>query len=199
MMDAQSLIIFAVQEITATSPSGSLQGLVDKLKLADPGQASFNINRLLMTAVSNRKEMATKVLLVAGANINHHEEETQNTPLLTAVLKDDAEMMKLLLERGANPNASNKDGFTPLHLSVRSKSQGISMVKMLLEAGASPRMRDTQGLIPLEYFPASHYPEIHQLLRSADEEIELRLQAASTALKTGVKSMTITKKPKGRI
>jgi ankyrin repeat protein len=46
-------------------------------------------------------------------------------------------LAKLLLKRGANVHATNKDGLTPLHWAVQDhKSNGFFMAKFLLDNGA---------------------------------------------------------------
>lgn len=70
------------------------------------------------------------------------------------------ECSKLLVEAGAEINAGDKDGWTPLHCASEPKesilSQGSSrsnskdhLVKILLEAGANPNAQTSNGLSPL--------------------------------------------------
>ena len=66
------------------------------------------------------------------------------------------------LENGANPNAKDDDGWTPLHIAA---SWGhVDLVKILLERGADPRIADKWGHIPLDYAKDS---VIRSLLESA--------------------------------
>ena len=53
---------------------------------------------------------------------------------------------KLLLERGADPNATTKEGWTPLH--VAAKSGHLDMMKLLESLGASKDLKDKEGKIP---------------------------------------------------
>lgn len=55
-------------------------------------------------------------------------------PLHYATLADDAPTVATLLSRGADPNAANWLGFTPLHLAAQEGA--ISAAEMLLAAGA---------------------------------------------------------------
>ena len=49
---------------------------------------------------------------------------------------------KLLLEDGADPNAANSYGFTPLHFACEIQTRDAGMVELLLRFGADPNARD---------------------------------------------------------
>ena len=58
-------------------------------------------------------------------------------------------MALLLLEAGANPNARNNEGETPLHhVYMGVHSAGLEFVVHLLDAGADPNARDNLGHLP---------------------------------------------------
>ena len=61
--------------------------------------------------------------------------------------------MKALLAAGANPNARNKWGWTPLHLAAEN-SDSPAVVRALLAAGANPRAKDKEGKLPVELIPS---------------------------------------------
>ena len=72
-----------------------------------------------------------KHLLDRGLDANAH--DADDTPaLMAAVLYADAGCVKLLLDRGANPNATNKAGATALMWAV----PDIAKVKLLVASGA---------------------------------------------------------------
>ena len=48
-----------------------------------------------------------------------------------------------LIEAGADPNAQNMDGATPLHRAVRTRCAGA--VRALLDHGADPAIRNKNG------------------------------------------------------
>jgi hypothetical protein len=60
----------------------------------------------------------------------------------------DARLMQLLLDNGANPNATGSGGLTPL-LAVFEGKPSIEVLKLLLEKGGDPNKKDAAGRAPL--------------------------------------------------
>ena len=67
--------------------------------------------------------------------------------LLWAAWNGDLIKVQIALENGANPNAKNNDGETPLH--EASEEGHVEIVKLLLERGVDPNTRDNKGRTPL--------------------------------------------------
>jgi ankyrin repeat protein len=90
-----------------------------------------------------------ELLLEHGADINaanrHSVFGPGNRPLHAAVYMDRADVVALLIARGADANATDDAGWTPLHLAVANGR--LEMARQLLEAGADPnvRIRDVSG------------------------------------------------------
>lgn len=55
-------------------------------------------------------------------------------------------VVHLLVVHGANPNMTNTEGDTPLHIAVRNKMNAI--IKLLLDHGANPALVNNQGHSP---------------------------------------------------
>ena len=58
-------------------------------------------------------------------------------------------VLPALLDFGANPDAQDRDGRTPLHLAVLSNYSAV--VTLLLDRGADATLRDHAGKRPIDY------------------------------------------------
>ena len=98
----------------------------------------------LLRAVAAGNCKRAEVLLDAGVTIGAEDSVlTKNSALHWAASFGSAEVVDLLLKRGANVNAANADGCTPLHDAVQRKDAAI--VKILLDAGADVSTKAING------------------------------------------------------
>lgn len=77
-------------------------------------------------------------LLAAGANPDAT--RTGDTALHAATYQDELSIMRELLQRGADANARDFDGWTPLFY-----AQSVEAVRLLRECGAEPTIEDDVG------------------------------------------------------
>ncbi|VDN14144.1 unnamed protein product [Dibothriocephalus latus] len=84
------------------------------------------------------------------------------TPLHVAAKWGKADMVKLLIDRGANVNARTRDDLTPMHCASRSGS--IDIVQILLSAGADHTLKTRNGLSPIHMAAQGDYANIVKLL-----------------------------------
>jgi ankyrin repeat protein len=107
---------------------------------------------------------------VAGTLLNFlgPDVEVDGEPLLhTAVKKGKIEVLKMLLQRGTDPNKKDKHGKAPLHYAAEFCC--IKCVKLLLEAGADPRLPSKRGRTPLNYAAAGGCAEVFEMLLKYEE------------------------------
>lgn len=96
---------------------------------------------LLSLAISSSPPTLVRELLDAGASPNY--ETTDGCPAVYAALSSDRadryELIELLLERGADPDARGINDYTPLHLAVAQRDERA--MRLLLAHGADARLR----------------------------------------------------------
>lgn len=102
-------------------------------------------SRLKYAAEGGSVEMI-RTLLDMGAETDAEAKRHTTTPLYVAVQQDDMEIVRLLLEAGANPNAQNVDRWFPL-----SNAESMEMVKLLLDYGADIHLTDETGRDALQH------------------------------------------------
>lgn len=106
----------------------------------------------LFSAVKRRELRELQALLSAGANPNAAEDETGQRPLHYVVIlqmPDDVrrEMLRALLSRGADANAGDAKGLTPLHFAA--ERAGRETIDTLLAGGADINRPALDGATPL--------------------------------------------------
>jgi ankyrin repeat protein len=87
----------------------------------------------LFDAINLDDSDVVQQLIAAGVSVDARN-EYGDTPLILAVHRGHYELAKDLLDLGADPNAKNTDGLTPLHYGAR---QNAMMTELLLEKGAA--------------------------------------------------------------
>ncbi|MFY0629365.1 MAG: ankyrin repeat domain-containing protein [Flavobacteriaceae bacterium] len=85
------------------------------------------------------------------------------TPLMAATVKNNKELVKLLLENKANPNAVDQNGSTALHFSAIFSYEEI--IKLLVVAKADGSLKDNRGKTALDYAKITGNQKITQLLK----------------------------------
>jgi ankyrin repeat protein len=71
-----------------------------------------------------------------------------HTPLSTAAVRGHLDVVKHLLELGADPSGSNADGNTPLHAAAFLCREEV--VKLLLDKGASLKAKNNNRETPID-------------------------------------------------
>ena len=93
------------------------------------------------------------------------EPSASQTPLMIAAQEGATAAGRLLLDRGADINARDDTGATPLHAAAGAWwNESVEFVAMLLAAGGDPRAHDASGRTPRELAVARGYTAVADLL-----------------------------------
>ena len=112
---------------------------------------------------------AVRLLLEYKADINLQDTYEDCTPLhdvlywlYTPSEENVVEIVRRLLEHGADPNIRRRNGSTPLH---QASSHGsLEVVRLLLSYGASIDEKDERGMTPLQVASSGGHDELVKLL-----------------------------------
>lgn len=147
----------------------------------------------LIEAVNAGQVEAARLLIAAGADVNHSYGPQAQTPLLralyTAYGKDVmGDMVRLLIAAGADVNQPDADGMSPLLAALGTSRHDVLL--MLLAAGADARHRDRHGNGALARYvwnkqgsqqPESEFVRWVETLRAAGADPAARNDEGKTA------------------
>ena len=152
--------------------------LFDMTNLANMKIANMKIvekanKNLLSACISGNLEDFNKAI-DNGANINVKSKTFLGyTPVHNASSYGHSEIVKLLIEKGANINAKDKIGDTSLHMAIHNKN--LVIVKLLIQAGADINAKTDLEFTPLHLaVQKKEGLEYAKLLLEADAEIDAK-------------------------
>lgn len=112
----------------------------------DVNATDANGGTALTEAVIQGNHRNVRLLLEHGASIEARVGSSRYTPLMLAAMRDDEDAVKMLLEAGADVNALDSAGSSPLMWAAYSSENGSShVVDLLLEAGADPMVANRRN------------------------------------------------------
>jgi cytohesin len=116
-------------------------------KPGEPGRSFGKITPLRFAVVLENPAMV-EVLLKYRADVDAYDDSAQMTALAYAANLKTTHIARLLLEHGANVNAPQANGWSPLHRAVGAGN--MDMVKLLLEFKANVNAFNESGETPLD-------------------------------------------------
>lgn len=128
---------------------------IDKDTLDDKGSS------LLILACYRGNQEVADFLISIKANLNY--ESDNGTALMAAVVKNNMNLVDLLLKNGANPDLTDANGITALMLAVQFNN--AEMVKQLLTANANKELKSKENKTAFELAVFSNNEEIINLLK----------------------------------
>ena len=129
---------------------------------------------MLYEAVEDGHATIAEMLLEAGADANKKPYGYgKNSALMLAIIQKNNNLVKALLENGANTNVTDDNGWTPLAYAV--ERGNIHLVKLLLEHGADTNMIIPDASCPTPLFIATSRDNlfIMQSLINAGADVNL--------------------------
>ena len=135
-----------------------------------------DLNKEIFEVIENGDYHTLINLLEKGININILD-DNGNTALHLA---STPEIVKLLLDKGANPEARNNQNDTPLIFA--SFNDNTESVKLLLEKGADPNAQNSNGNTPLIFASSNDNTESVKLLLEKGANPEARNNQNDTPL-----------------
>lgn len=171
---------------TAKAEQEHSAALVDPLELArirETGNDSEpiyagGINAALISAAAQNDLLGVVTLLKNGADVNARD-ILGNRPLLHAARLGAAEMVRILLEAGADPNVKGL-GYTPLGIAALN---GYAQVAdWLLQFGAHVDKRSDNGLTPLMNASLTNKVQVIKVILRYDTEVDRENSAGRRAL-----------------
>lgn len=130
----------------------------------------------LMIAAMNGNLDVANLLLAKGSDVNAVTAQlfqvVKNgpielglfTPLLCATPYGPPEMLKLLIDAGANVNARDARGMTPLMLAIATDRPDPRIIRLLLAKGADASLRSKRGETALDWANKFRNPEVFRAL-----------------------------------
>jgi ankyrin repeat protein len=136
---------------------------------ADPSLADSSGETVVHYAAKTNVPVYLEILLKHGADPNTPNGVTRATPLVPALMANREENFRMLMAAGADPNAPDRMGDTPLH--VAAKINAFARVLDLLEAGAEPRATNKRGTTFQKYLDMTPTDLLHDEARRQREAV----------------------------
>ena len=108
--------------------------LIVIISLSVFSQTKDELNKKLLDAVYAGNLEQVKSLIMKGANINGREQIYGLTAIHIAVLTNNKEMLKLLIQNGSDINIKNNHNLTPYHIALIQGNKDI--IEFLIKNGA---------------------------------------------------------------
>lgn len=154
---------FAQKDVFAVARNGT----VDEMKLLFEKNKNcineidkYEFSPLILASYRGNFEVA-KYLITIVNDINYQSPE--GTALMAVVMRNNTELIHLLIKKKADINLTSKTGTTALMLAVQFKN--IEIIKILLKNNADKSLKDNEGKTAFEYAVNTNNEEIIELLK----------------------------------
>ncbi len=140
--------VLSLHEAAATGNTERVNNLIEGHFLPVDTYSEDGFTALGLACFFGHTEVV-KLLTDKGANVNLPSSNTMRvTPLHSAVAAQHLNVAQLLLEKGADPEITQPQGYTPLHQAAHAGH--LKLVELLLGYGASCNVLSQDGHTPLD-------------------------------------------------
>ena len=154
-----------VFEAAAAGDAARVCEIVGRDRAQASAIAPDGFSPLGLAAFFKRREVV-RYLLEAGADLRLASRQGGFTPLHSAVASEaravDIEIVRMLLDKGADPNAKSQSGSTPLHTVAFTGDR--ESLDVLMKHGADPAIKNNDGKTAAEIARERGHQEIVDLL-----------------------------------
>lgn len=140
----------------------------------------FTLELRFLQAARDGDRAAIERCLELGVDVGSRDDLGRSALLLAARDAGSLELVQLLRERGADPDAADVAGRTPL--SFAAERGRLDIVRALAEQGAAVDRPDRQGRTPLFYAVLGDQPDVAVFLLDAGSDVDARDRFGDTPL-----------------
>eukprot|EP00123_Amoebidium_parasiticum_P016712 comp23555_c0_seq1/m.39780 comp23555_c0_seq1/g.39780 ORF comp23555_c0_seq1/g.39780 comp23555_c0_seq1/m.39780 type:complete len:303 (-) comp23555_c0_seq1:344-1252(-) len=126
------------------------------------GDQPKNMQEWLFEAVTTRNVMLLRFVIQAGVDINAVDSQNDTAPLITAAKLCFNDILEMLLQNGANPNITDKKGWTAIHWA--SVMNNVQAVELLCKHGVDIYPRTHGGKSALDLAVLKNHKEVKDFL-----------------------------------
>ncbi|CAF3380372.1 unnamed protein product [Rotaria socialis] len=131
-----------------SDPLHEVRYQVDNAKRLDATQTPSFHETPLLCCIRFQNEILLRKMIEKEININSLNPETGTSPLMLAAALGYLNICNILIDAGAEVNASDHTGNTPLHLAVQGYGDKAPVVKLLILRGADINATNEDGFTP---------------------------------------------------
>ena len=147
----------------------------------------------LMVAASKGATSTVQALLDCGADIHLSTPEGRIALHFAANSEErhTAETVRLLMDRGVDPNVRDAQQCTPLHVTREEEGESLKRAKLLLDYGADLQARDIEGKTVLHHFSKRRHLELVKWAYERGVDVNCTDHNGGTPLLSSVKPPSI--------
>jgi ankyrin repeat protein len=120
----------------------------------------------LYQAAGEGKSAEVVSLLESGVNVNDRT-SSGSYALNAAAVENEVDVIRVLLDRGADPNVQNSQGDTPLICATKYAGGKAATLELLVKGGTDLGMKDNKGNTALDYAKAKGQQEAISMLEGS--------------------------------